>query len=443
MIAPSLTLRDVRRMLEGVVPPVLCTASPDGEPHVTYLSQAEYVDEAHLALSFQFFNRSRANVLATRRAALAVDDPYTGAGVVMQLEYVRTDTAGPVFERLRAKLAGIASQTGMEKVFRLQGADVYRVLHLRRVPGRRELPAAQPRCDLAAGARRLSERLAACTELGALFDETMRGLRELLLIDHAMLLLIDAACAHFVNVASLGYADPGLGAEVPVDEGLAGVAAREGVPVRVGHMTTMYAYGRAIRRRARERGLDAALGHEIPLPGLAQPRSQLAVPLRAHGRTLGVLLVESTHDQFFSYDDEDALTVLCSQLASSLLFLQRAEADPVDDDAAPPLEVRFYPRDGSVFLDNAYLIKGVAGAVFWKLVGVYTRERRSEFSNRELRRDPELRLPEVQDNLEVRLLLLQRRLAERDAPVRIVRTARGRFRIEVRRRLRLLPPVAR
>ena len=47
----------------------------------------------------QFFNRSRENVLATRRAALTLDDPYTGAGVVLQIEYLRTETEGPVFEK--------------------------------------------------------------------------------------------------------------------------------------------------------------------------------------------------------------------------------------------------------------------------------------------------------------------------------------------------------
>src|SRR5262249_11456440 len=91
-----LSLRDVRRMLEGVVPPAMCTASLDGVPHVNYLSHAEYVDEDHVALTYQFFNRSRQNVLATRRAALSIDDPYTGAGMVMQLEYLHTETSGPL-----------------------------------------------------------------------------------------------------------------------------------------------------------------------------------------------------------------------------------------------------------------------------------------------------------------------------------------------------------
>jgi len=106
---------------------------------------------------------------------------------------------------------------------------------------------------------------------------------------------------------------------------------------------------------------------------------------------------------------------------------------------ADSVEVRFYPRDGSVFLDTHYLIKGVAGAIFWKLAREYVSNRRHEFSMRELRlAGHELRLPELQDNLGVRLLLLQRRLAERDAAMQIHKTGRGRFRIDVRRPLRLM-----
>jgi adenylate cyclase len=77
----GLSLFGVRRMMEGVIPPVLCTASAERVPNVSYLSLCEYVDPLHIALSYQFFNRSRENVLATRRASLTLDDPYTGAGM--------------------------------------------------------------------------------------------------------------------------------------------------------------------------------------------------------------------------------------------------------------------------------------------------------------------------------------------------------------------------
>lgn len=108
--------------------------------------------------------------------------------------------------------------------------------------------------------------------------------------------------------------------------------------------------------------------------------------------------------------------------------------------ANPPVEVRYYERDSSVFLDTHYLIKGVAGAIFWKLACENSQRQRSEFSLRELRlAGAELRLPDVQDNLSTRVLLLQRRLSERRAVMQIHKSGRGRFRIELQRPLELTP----
>jgi GAF domain-containing protein len=443
VFADGLTLFGVRRMMEGVIPPTMCTASPDHMPNVSYLSLAEYVDPLHIALSYQFFNRSRENVLATRRAALTLDDGYSGAGVVLQLEYLRTETEGPVFERLRAKLMGVASHSGMDAVFHLRGADIYRVLEMRRVPGRRELPGAQPRVDIATNSRLLSERMAHCEDLGELLDTFLQGLSDQLRIDHAMLWLTDAAQAALTLLASRGYEQSGTGAEIFIGEGLVGTAVREGVPIRVGHMMNMARYARAARERAGELGYAPALKSEIPLPGLQEPRSQLAVPLRARGRVLGALLVESRHDQHFGYDDEDALMLLCGQFAVAMSLMQppverEAEAPAIPAagtavDSGPPLRMRRFGRDNSVFLDDVYLIRGVAGAILWKLVAEYLRSGRQEFSNRELRLAPELRLPDVQDNLEVRLLLLQRRLAEQKADIQLEKCGRGRMRLNVTR----------
>jgi adenylate cyclase len=438
----ALSLFGVRRMMEGVIPPVLCTASPDRIPNVSYLSLCEYVDPLHIALSYQFFNRSRENVLATRRASLTLDDPYTGGGVVMQLEYQRTDTEGPVFERLRAKLMGVASHVGMDKVFHLRGADIYQVLEMRRVPGRKELPAAQPRVDLPTNSRLLSERMAHCEDMADLLDTLLSGLADLLRISHAMLWLFDSSQKVLTLLASRGYEVDGAGAEISLGDGIVGTAVREGVPIRVGHMMNMATYMRAVRSRADESGLTPALQNEIPLPGLEDPRSQLAVPLRARGRVLGALFVESQHDQYFGYDDEDALTMLGGQLAVAMSLLQPQEQEPpapvpvkatAPIEGGPALRLKRFARDNSVFIDDVYLIRGVAGAILWKLVSEFLRSGRREFTNRELRLAPELRLPDVQDNLEVRLLLLQRRLAEQGAPLRLEKAGRGRMRLTVER----------
>ncbi len=106
--------------------------------------------------------------------------------------------------------------------------------------------------------------------------------------------------------------------------------------------------------------------------------------------------------------------------------------------SGPPLLVRRYELDQSVFIGDDYLIKGVAGAILRKLLAVHAREGRTEFTNRELRLDPQIRLPDLSDNLEARLILLHRRLAERSGALMLEKTGRGRFRLCVNRPVQLV-----
>ncbi|TAL25044.1 MAG: GAF domain-containing protein [Aquabacterium sp.] len=444
-----LTLQALRGAMEGIVPAVMATASADGVPNVAYLSQVEYVDDRHVALSHQFFNTTRRNVLATRRATLLMVDPATAMMVRLSVRYLRTEENGALFERMKARLAGIASYSGMDGVFRLLGSDIYEVEAIETVDGR-QLPATLPQGRSVSAVRELSQRLSGCTDLAQLLDEALAGIGSTLGLSPAMLLLMDETGRRLYTVASHGYAASGIGSEIELGQGVIGVAAREGTPIRLGHFASAYAYARALRDTAADQGLPAAT--EIPFPGLEQPRSQLAVPLRVAGRTLGVLFAESARDHHFSHHDEDALAVVAAQLAGCIAALHEGgfeageaaavrnrtpqPAEPAAQADTAPLLVRRFPANDSVFLGEDYLIKGVAGAIFWKLLRDH-QQGRTQFSNRELRLDPTLRLPEVSDNLEARLILLQRRLEERQAPVRIVKTGRGRFALEVRRALEL------
>lgn len=442
----KIQLDAIRECLEGAIPGQIATCAPDGTPNIAYLSQVQYVDGEHVALSYQFFNTTRRNILATPYAKVALIHPFTGAQYRLSLEYLRTEAEGPLFEVMKAKLAGIASHTGMSEVFRLLGSDIYRVHDIERVPGV-SLPSSPIRRNLLPALRNCAEGLCGCTDLDSLLTHALACLQEQFDIHYAMVLMLDPAAGKLYTVASRGYAQSGAGSEIPMGAGLIGVAAREGTPIRIGHYTAEYAYGRAIRSSLAASGLADDLETEIPLPGLPGARSQLAVPIRTCQRLLGVLYLESPEDLRFGYDDEDALVTLAGQLGMAIALLQQ-RAEPAEDAPAagacasgpsgPVLIVRRYAENDTVFLDDDYLIKGVAGSIFWALVRDYVDRGRDGFTNRELRLDPRIRLPDLSDNLEARLILLSRRLADRDTGIRIEKTGRGRFQLRVERPLQLV-----
>lgn len=168
------------------------------------------------------------------------------------------------------------------------------------------------------------------------------------------------------------------------------------------------------------------------------------------GQLLGVVAIESAKPGVYGPDDEALLLVVATMVASAIEIdwaHERAASETATGESArarsapvpgtDATRVRFFAVDGSTFLDGEYLIKGVAGRVLWVLLGHYEREGRVEFTNKEVRLDPSLELPEFRDNLESRLILLKRRLDERDAPIRLEKTGRGRFRLAVERQLRL------
>jgi adenylate cyclase len=445
-MSTGISVDAIRDCLEGAIPATVATCAPDGTPNVSYVSQIHYVDSEHVALTFQFFNKTRANVLAHPHAAVLVVQPLTAARYRMQLEYLRTETEGPLFESMKAKLAGIASHTGMVGVFRLRGADVYRVHGIEQLPGR-VLPATTPKRNLLASLRACSQVLTRGADLAVMLEDLLAGLAAHLDVTHAMVLMLDAPGRRLYTVASRGYPQSGVGSEVALGCGVIGVAAEQRTPIRITHMTAEYSYGRAMRESAERAGLGASLETAIPLPGLADSRSQLAAPIVAGGELLGVLYVESPQDLRFSYDDEDVLVALAAQLGNAIRALHESEdrADPgtaTAPGAAPaagaPVTVRHFAADDSVFLGEDYLIKGVAGAILRKLVAEYLRDGRTEFTNRELRLDPSIRLPDLSDNLEARLVLLHRRLAERSGALLLEKSGRGRFRLRVNRPVRLV-----
>lgn len=438
------TLGEIRHCLEGTIPAVIATVAADGTPNVAYISQACYVDEGHVALSFQFFNKTRANILANPYANLMLLHPQTVQFYRLHLRYVRTESQGPLFESMKAQLAGIASHTGMANVFKLLGSDIYAVQDIEAVEGS-PLPVPPPRYSMLSAVRRCSEQLSHSTSLDEVLNAVLATLTDLMGVQHAMVLMLDPVSQRLYTVASCGYATSGVGSEIDLGQGVIGVAARERTPVRIQHMATAYLYSSTIRSRLQASAPDFCPEVDIPYPGLPSPHSQLAVPIVSAGRLLGVVFVESPHDMQFGFEDEDVLVAMAGHLGAAIDLMQ-STVEPQEAGAPEPLvplaqgaalQVRHYRANDSIFIGDDYLIKGVAGAIFWKLVRNYVEHGRTAFSNRELRLDPDLGLPDVTDNLEARLLLLQRRLKEHGPLVRIEKAGRGRFQLVVQRPLEL------
>jgi hypothetical protein len=367
--------------------------------------------------------------------------PGSAAQYRLALRYLRTEDSGPLFECMKAKLAGIASHAGMTGVFQLRGADVYRVDSVTQVYATPLDAPPAPEVDVTT-LRACMARLSAADDLAALLDALLDVLQDPIGIAHAMVLMYDPSAERLYTVASRGYAESGVGAEVRPGEGIIGTAAQARIPIRISHATSEFGYGRAMREAAKRRGLTAGLEDEIPFPGLPESQSQIAVPILAGERLVGVLFAESAATGRFGYDEEDGFMVLASHVGAVAALLEE-DRHGADDDApaerAPaspngaPLRVRRYEENDSIFVGEDYLIKGVAGAILWQLLKRHVEEGRSDHTNRELRLDPAIRLPDLSENLEARLILLTRRLEERCPALRIEKTGRGRFRFHVLR----------
>jgi adenylate cyclase len=232
---------------------------------------------------------------------------------------------------------------------------------------------------------------------------------------------------------------------VLLGEGVIGTAARDRQVLRFSSLDTDLAYGRAIRR-------EAASEHaceDIPLPGLADAKSVLAIPLTVGDRLVGVLSAEDRDPMRFGEWHEAYLQIVGNQIALGIDRMMAIEPDAEASPARPSAGARgegrekktqaaakqkrtltYYRKDEAIFVDGEYLIRNIPARILWKLLDESQRTGRTEFTNREVRLDESLGLPPVKDNFESRLILLRHRLQEKCPDVQIVPTGRGRFALQ-------------
>ena len=125
---------EIRSALENGRPALMVTCSADGVPNATIISQVYYVDRQHAALSFQFFSKTIKNIRDNLHAWVGISDLAAHTDWALELEYVRSETEGPIFDAMDMQIEAIASATGMSGIFKLRAADIYKVVSVECVP---------------------------------------------------------------------------------------------------------------------------------------------------------------------------------------------------------------------------------------------------------------------------------------------------------------------
>ncbi|HJU44897.1 MAG TPA: GAF domain-containing protein, partial [Vicinamibacterales bacterium] len=296
----SLGLEKMASCFQGIVPAMFFTCDREGIPNAAFLSHVDYVDPTHVALSFQFFNKSRRNIAENPQALVRVIDPDTHQGYALRLKYVRSETSGPLFDRMYLRIEAIASYSGLKGIFKLKAADIYEVESVELVPEQtgvkeRWSPRSRGRQENAVftmkALQELSARINTADSLENLLESILSGLKEYFGFSHSMILLAGEKPDTLVTIASRGYPQRGAGAEVKFGEGIVGVVAEAQKPIRISGLLRGMLHARAVAMRAMEIGYSP--DREVPLPGLENPESQLGVPLLVRGELIGVLCIES------------------------------------------------------------------------------------------------------------------------------------------------------
>jgi len=433
-----LALKDLpSRCFDGFVPAVLATCSSDGVPNATWVTQVAYVDANHVAVADQFFRKTRANLQPGAPAQVLILDPLSGGQWWFDLRFARSETGGATFELMQMRIEAMASAQHPGNEFPLRSAEIFEVTAIRPVAVEPPVPPPAERAgpDAIAGLARLAEKIAACTDSRSVVDTGLHFLVEELGYTHATLYLFEESegAGALYALASVGFEQSGVGARIELGVGLVGACARHQKPIRIGDTLRERVFERAVKEQLAR--VKEEQDRDIPLPGLERTASLLAVPLVLRGKLFGVLTTESERRLAFEQQDERVLATAGHLLAQAIALFPEDDGErdaPASESPrrarAGTMRVRYYSADDSVFVDDEYLIKGLPGRILWLICKLHETEGRVTFLNRELRIHPFLRLPPQKDNLETRLLLLQRRLDDKGLALRINREQRGRLR---------------
>lgn len=128
---------EIKAAMQGVIPSHVVTCAADGTPNASAISQVYYVDGDHVALSHQFFNKTKRNLAENPQATVWLIHPKTFDTWDLELVLDHSETSGPVFDAMDMQIEAIASMVGMKGIFKLKAADIFRVISVAKTSGER------------------------------------------------------------------------------------------------------------------------------------------------------------------------------------------------------------------------------------------------------------------------------------------------------------------
>ena len=196
--------------------------------------------------------------------------------------------------------------------------------------------------------QRVATEINATLDLEEIYDIALRTMDDLFEFHHAIILLVEPGGEMLRVVASRGYENQAIGGRVQVGVGAVGMVAQKRKILQLGNLGQQRAYASAQRRQMMKAGRGAEIGDVVPVPGLPNAESQIAIPLLIRDELVGVFSIESPVRQAFDEHDRSLVTIVANQIASAIrnaqLYDERRRAAAALQAANASLEARVAER---------------------------------------------------------------------------------------------------
>jgi DNA-binding CsgD family transcriptional regulator/putative methionine-R-sulfoxide reductase with GAF domain len=139
----------------------------------------------------------------------------------------------------------------------------------------------------------------------------LRSLDDVLGFANSMIYLVNPDGATLSFQAGWGYSEGYSGVDILFGQGFIGVSAKSGEVLHI---------------KIEASSLKDKLGETVPLPGLPQVESMMAVPLKTRAGVIGVILVERVHPNTFGEIDQELLLLVAGQTARLIAEVRQDKA---------------------------------------------------------------------------------------------------------------------